>query len=653
MEIDTGVIRQLTNKASNSDSSPKFSPDGRSVIFLSTNRGSAVAPQLFQVPLNGDESQVVALTNYNVPIDGFKISKAQNNQFFIAFSAQIYLDCKSRADQFTCSKKFNDGWASQGSNTGYAFNKLFVRHWDSYVIEGKVSHVFLQKISASNGLRLVGDAFDTMFQMNADAPIPPFGGEEQYDISMNGNYIALNIDINDERVAWTTGWKIFVAKVNWGSDSSPISSETPKLITGFTQARTQNPSFSPFQEEVLAYLAMNTPGYESDNLHINVYNLFTDKTNQTVQPASLDRSIGELTWYDAKNVVIAYSDDGCHVLSLLDISSPNGTLIPITADGHSASPVKVPNSETIVFVRDSLISPADIYVARRLSLTFTTKQITNYNRDFVAKFELSKPEKTHFIGAKSQSVQAWVIRPVNFDPSKKYPVANLVHGGPEGAFEDSWSYRWNPQLWTSAGYVVIMINFHGSDGWGLEFKKSILGNWGSYPYEDITTGTDYLTSRYSFMDANRVCALGASYGGYSMNWLLGHNENNRYKCIVTHDGLSDLQAAYYSTDELWFPETEFGSTPWANPEGYQRYNPINHVTKWKTPTLVIHGGKDFRLPIAQGLTVFTALQRQGVPSKMLVFPEENHWVLKPQNSIMWYDNVLDWLKTWIGNAPSQ
>ncbi|KAF0975927.1 hypothetical protein FDP41_005254 [Naegleria fowleri] len=650
VHITSGEVRRLTNKFGVSDYSPKFTPDSQFVMFLSSGRGSTNGLQIYSVPVKGSESQISLVSNYDVPVESFKVSKSlKGNLFYIAFSAQVYLSCNDRPTLLSCSKKMNDDWESKGSNTGYVYDKLFVRHWDTYIIEGKVSHVFLQKIViGSDSLKLVAEPFDTMFGMNANCPIGPFGGDEQYDISTTGAYIALNIEINDHAVSWSTGWKIFVTTVNnWYSDvNSPITANALKSITSFTSARTQNPLFSPFQDELLSYLAMNTPGYESDNLHLNLYNILTDRTNDTV--FNFDRSISEHIWLDSKRVVISCSNDAIHSLYLVDLSS--GIRRTLTAEGHSAALQVVIPGESIVYSLDSFVAPVDLYYMKITNVDLPlSRKLTNYNHEFLAKYPLVVPRKDYFIGAKGEKVQAWIFTPLNFDPRKKYPTVNIIHGGPESAIEDAWSYRWNPQLFVSQGYAAIIINFHGSEGFGLDFKKSILGNWGSYPYEDITNGTDILASRYSFIDASRICALGASYGGFSINWLLGHNENGRYKCFVTHDGLSELVSAYYSTDELWFPEMEFQGAEFSHPENYQKFNPINYVTKWKTPTLVIHGGKDFRLPIAQGLTVFTALQRQGVPSKMIVFPEENHWVLKPQNSILWYDTVLDWIGRWIGN----
>ncbi|KAL9641848.1 hypothetical protein ABK040_011833 [Willaertia magna] len=652
LDIQTKVTRPLTYSLGVSDNSPVFDPTGNYVIFLSSGRGRQDT-QLYYVPVNAGEQSVKPLTSLPIPIETFKVSPviSSDGAFTMLFSSQTYLECNDPTNQITCIANKNEEWEKKGPNTGYVYTKLYVRHWDQYIIEGKVSHVFAQKVILSqDALITINDPVDVMFGMNANSPIPPFGGSEQYDISKSGDSIAINLEVTkDSSVAWTTGWKIFVGTLNnWRDEKSKITVSNLRSIS-VTDARTQNPTFSPFNDNVLAYLAMTQPGYEADNLHFNLYDLNTQKTNQSIEPVNLDRSISSITWFDERTTIITYPDDGAEVLSLFNIVTKNVTRIIV--DGHNAGPAVVVPGKSILITRDSMVAPADVYLLQRDSLTtpFALTQLTAYNRDFLAKFDLPTPEKFYFAGAMGERVQAWVVKPANFNPSVKYPVANVVHGGPESLISDSWSYRWNIQLFTNAGYAVFAINFHGSEGFGLKFKESIQGNWGSYPYQDITSGTDMITSQFPWMDKNRVCALGASYGGYSMNWLLGHNENNRYKCIVTHDGMADTVLGYYSTDELWFPEKEFKGTPFTNPQAYAQYNPINYVTKWRTPTLVIHGGHDYRLEISHGLTVFTALQRQGVPSKMLVFPQENHWTIKPQNSIMWYDNVLDWLNQWIGH----
>ena len=263
----------------------------------------------------------------------------------------------------------------------------------------------------------------------------------------------------------------------------------------------------------------------------------------------------------------------------------------------------------------------------------------------VATAQMSQPEEFWFKGARDEKVHGWILKPVGFQPGRKYPVAFLIHGGPQGSWEDHFHYRWNPQAYAGAGYVTVSIDFHGSTGYGQSFTDAISGDWGGKPFEDLMKGLDHVIATYDYVDGNRVGALGASYGGYMINWIAGHTD--RFKCLVSHDGEMDERSSYFTTEELWFPEWEFGGTPWEKKAAYEHFSPGEYVDKWVTPMLVIHGALDFRLPETEGMAVFTALQRRGIPSKFLYFPDENHWVLKAKNSILWHETVLGWLEQWL------
>jgi len=296
--------------------------------------------------------------------------------------------------------------------------------------------------------------------------------------------------------------------------------------------------------------------------------------------------------------------------------------------------------------------PAEVWKAQLEGLDWQLTQLTNINNNLMSQFNLATPQKFFFYGHGNVKVQGWTIKPFGFDVAKKYPVVFLIHGGPEGSWEDSWSYRWNVQLWANKGYAVVMVNPRGSTGMGQNFTDGVRNDWGGAPFIDLMKGLDFALAQNTWMDADKVCACGASYGGYMINWIQG--QTNRFKCLVNHDGVFDTMSMYYSTEEIWFPESEYcaikdrGCVPWNSPEGFERFNPRNFVKNWQTPMLVIHGGHDYRIPESEGLSTFTALQRRGIPSKLLYFPLESHWVQKPDNGIMWYNNVLGWLDQWIG-----
>jgi dipeptidyl aminopeptidase/acylaminoacyl peptidase len=292
-------------------------------------------------------------------------------------------------------------------------------------------------------------------------------------------------------------------------------------------------------------------------------------------------------------------------------------------------------------------APAELYTVRADGRDVT--RVTGINDERMAAIRMGEPEQFSFKGANGNTVYAWIVRPVDFDPARKYPVAFLIHGGPQGSWANDFHYRWNPQAYAGRGYAAVMIDFHGSTGYGQAFTDAINGDWGGKPLEDLQKGLDAALERYPWMDGSRVAALGASYGGYMINWIAG-KWPDRFKCLVVHDGNLDERFAYFATEELWFPEWEHGGTPWDNPQGYAKDNPVDFVKNWKTPTLVIHGGKDYRVVDTGGFATFTALQRMGVASKFLYFPDENHWVLKPANSILWHDTVLDWLDLWTQRA---
>ncbi|MBD3414882.1 MAG: prolyl oligopeptidase family serine peptidase, partial [Candidatus Aminicenantes bacterium] len=303
-------------------------------------------------------------------------------------------------------------------------------------------------------------------------------------------------------------------------------------------------------------------------------------------------------------------------------------------------------SDQIIFSMDHLKSPTELYSAtldgNRIS------PLTQINKQNVGQALMGEYEQFTFKGWKDETVYGMIVKPIDFDPKIKYPVAFLIHGGPQGSFGNHFHYRWNPQVYAGAGYAAVMVDFHGSVGYGQDFTDSIRGDWGGKPLEDLKKGLQAALKRHPWMDGNRVAALGASFGGFMINWIAG-NWPDRFLCLVNHDGNLDERFAYYATEELWFPEWDHQGTPWTNPQEYEKHNPVNYVQNWKTPMLVIHGAYDFRVVETQGLATFNALQRQGIPSKLLYFPDENHWVLKPHNSIQWHETVLSWLNQWCQN----
>jgi dipeptidyl aminopeptidase/acylaminoacyl peptidase len=475
-----------------------------------------------------------------------------------------------------------------------------------------------------------GDAVDIMKAMDVDSPSKPFGGTEEFTFTPDGTSIVFSARDVGREEAWSTNFDLFVAHID--------GSAAPRNLTDDNDAWDTQPVFSKDGKQ-LAYLAMSRPGYEADRYRLMV-RAWPQGSAKEIAPA-WDRSPHSFLWSaDGKTIYTVADNLGNRAVFALDVAS--GKDRTLVRDGFVASIAGVAG-KSLFYDMDHLRSPAEIYSVSTDGKK--AKQVTNVNAAEVAAARWGETEQFTFKGAGDDDVYAWIVKPVDFDAAKKYPVAMLIHGGPQVSMGNHFHYRWNPEFYAGAGYAVVVVDFHGSPGYGQAFCDAIRSDWGGKPFEDLQKGLAAALEKYSFMDGERVAALGASYGGYMINWIAG-NWPDRFKALVCHDGNLDEQFAYFDTEELWFPEWEHKGTPWENPEGYAKHNPIDHIAKWKTPMLVIHGGQDFRVVESQGMATFNALQRRGIPSKFLYFPDENHWVLKPANSIQWHTEVLAWIDQW-------
>lgn len=608
INADGSNPRQLTSDPG-PDSDPIFSPDGKSIFFLSARGGSS---QVWRLSLEGGEPTQV--TKSPIDVDAYTMSRDGS---MIAFAAETFVDC----DTLDCTKKRLDEQAKSKAS-GRLYDSLFVRHWDTWK-DGRRAHLFVTKVSG-------GAIVDVTKKLAADAPPKPFGGSEEFTFTADGKSIVFTARDVGRTEAWSTDLDLFVTPVD--------GSKAPTKLTTTNRATDTQPVFSPDGTQ-LAYLAMSRPGYEADKLRVIVRD-WAKGTERSLTDA-WDRSAGSLVWAkDGKTLYVTSDDLGQVALFGIDVASGQATRL---FNQGSVSSVDA-SSGKLIFALDSLLSPSDL-MSLPLDGKGNATQLTKVNADLLAGVKLGQPEQFSFTGANGDTVYGYVVKPSDFDAKKKYPLAFLVHGGPQGSFGNHWHYRWNPQAYAGHGYVAVMIDFHGSTGYGQKFTDAINGDWGGKPLEDLQKGFAAALSKYPFIDKDRACALGASYGGFMINWMAG-NWNEPWKCFVNHDGNLDETMAYYDTEELWFPEWEHGGTPWENKAGYAKHNPVDHVAKWKVPTLVVHGGKDFRVVDTQGLSTFTVLQRRGIPSKFLHFPDENHWVLKPANSVLWHETVLGWLDQW-------
>ncbi|HEY8510012.1 MAG TPA: S9 family peptidase, partial [Steroidobacteraceae bacterium] len=428
---------------------------------------------------------------------------------------------------------------------------------------------------------------------------------------------------------WSTNFDLFEAPVD--------GSSAPKNLTEANEAWDTNPVF--LRNGDLAYLAMSRPGFEADRFRIMLRDARTGATRE-VAP-DWDRSAGHLgVSADGRRLLATADDLGQHPLFEIRL---NGKPRAITPPGQTAAYTVV--GDSVVFVWSTIGAPPDLYV-QRLS-GGTPRPLTRVNEDLLRDRSLGEFEQFTFAGWNGETVYGYVVKPFGFTEGGRYPVAFIVHGGPQSSFANQWNWRWNAQAFAGAGFGVVFIDFHGSPGYGQAFTDSISLDWGGKPLEDLQKGLAAALEKYPWLDGERACALGASYGGFMINWIAGQWPE-RFRCLVNHAGVFDQRSMYYSTEELWFPEWDFGGPYFGKPENYEKFNPANFVSRWSTPMLVSHGALDFRVPYTQGIGTFTALQRRGIESRLLFFPDENHWVLKPANSNLWYQTVIDWLKAHLG-----
>ena len=475
-----------------------------------------------------------------------------------------------------------------------------------------------------------GQTVDVMGGMDADTPSKPFGGPEEMTFTPDGKAVIFTArDVGAEE-PWSTDFDLYLTPLD--------GSEPPKCLTEKNRAWDTNPVFSP-DGKTLAYLSMTRPGCEADRFRI-VLRCWSDG-QEMVLTEDWDRSPSSICFSaDGNTIYTTAANTGQESLFAVDVKT--GAARTIVKEGDADSPGIA--GDRIIYGLSHLSSPVELYSIKPDG--GNARQITKINSDKIAAARMGQYEQFTFAGWNDETVYCYVVKPIDFDPDKKCPVAFLIHGGPQGSFGNTFHYRWNPQVYAGAGYAVVMVDFHGSTGYGQAFCDSIRGDWGGKPLEDLQKGLAAALERYPWMDGERVGALGASFGGFMVNWIAG-NWPDRFRCLVNHDGNLCERMAYYDTEELWFPEWDHLGTPWDNPESYEKHNPVNFVRNWETPMLVIHGGQDFRVAETHGLGAFNALQRRGIPSKLLYFPDESHWVLKPANSILWHETVIAWLDQWL------
>jgi dipeptidyl aminopeptidase/acylaminoacyl peptidase len=601
--------QRLTHSAAN-NSDPEWSPSGDAIFFLSERSGTS---QVWRLPMAGGEAGMV--TDLPLDVGSFRLSPHGDR---IALGLDVFRDCPDLA----CTKKRLDEKAKSQAS-GRIFDKLFVRHWDAWA-DGRRATLYAGSLDADGHLNAAPVSLSGT--LDGDVPSKPFGDRDDYQFSPDGATIVFSIRVAGHAEAWSTNFDIYRVSAAGG--------EAPHNLTADNPATDAKPAFSP-DGRMLAYLAMTRPGFEADRFHLVLLDIASGKKRMLAD--SWDRSVAEFSWSPDGKALYAGADDlGQHRLFSIDAAS--GKVTPVTGAGWVAGfDVR---RDTIVVARNDLASGSQLFKLKVGSSQMT--QLTHQNADALTDVRFGEYEQFSFAGHDGETVYGYVVKPWNAKAGATYPIAFLVHGGPQGSFGNEWGYRWNPQIYAGAGYAAVLIDFHGSTGYGQAFTDSISGDWGGKPLEDLQKGLDAAVKKFPWLDRSHACALGASYGGYMMNWIEG-NWPDGFRCIVNHDGVFDNRSMYYSTEELWFNEWENGGTYYTVPEKHEKFNPVNFVAKWQTPMLVVQGEQDFRIPTTQSLGAFTALQRRGIESKILIFPDENHWVLKPANSVLWHHTVLDWL----------
>jgi dipeptidyl aminopeptidase/acylaminoacyl peptidase len=598
-------LHRLTNHPA-SDFNPRWTPCSQWIFFLSTRAGSS---QVWRIKVNGGEAE--QWTRLPLDVGNLVVAKAK-----LAFTMDVFPGLTPEA---TAAKLEA---VAKGPATGRIYEKLFVRHWDTWS-DGRRSHLFYAPMHGA------GEAKDLMPALDADTPNKPFGGTEEIAFTPDGKGLVFAAKDAGREEAWSTDSDLYYVPID--------GSAAPRCLTEANKAMDTLPAFSP-DGKILAYAAMARPGYEADRFRI-VLRDWPDGQPRVLTEA-WDFSVASLGWAkDGKKILATAPSKG--QTSLFAVDAATGKAETLVGPGTVAG--FAPLGDGVVFERNTLTSPTEVYY---LAPGADEKALTSINAAKVAAVRMGEPEQFSFKGWNNETVYGYIVKPVDFDAAKKYPVAFMIHGGPQGSFGNDFHYRWNPQAYAGAGYAAVMVDFHGSTGYGQAFCDAIRGDWGGKPLEDLKKGLAAALLKYPWMDGTRVGALGASYGGYMINWIAG-NWSDRFKCLIAHDGNIDERAAYFETEELWFPEWDHMGTPWDAPQNFEKHNPANFIKNWKTPMLVVHGGQDFRVVETQGIGSFNVLQRRGIPSKFLYFPDENHWVLKPANSILWHDTVIAWLDQWL------
>lgn len=601
-----GEMKQLTS-GDRSSTSPRWSPDGKKIAF--TTGG-----QIWVMDSDGDNKEQVT----KISTDAAAPLWSPDSKW-IAFTSEVHPECNDD----DCNKK-KDEQAEKNPVKAHITSRLLFRHWNEWR-DVKRTHVFVVSSNGGTARDLTPGDFDS----------PPYAASSGVDFAFSPDMRELAYLRNPDKVeAISTNSDLYLV---------PLSGGAGRNITSENKGYEAGPIFTRDGKYII-YRSQATAGFEADRWRLMAYNRTTGASSELLR--GFDLQVEEIAISpDGNSIFFTALDRG--FAPIFRVPMTGGAAQKVVGSVFATNLQITPDGQRLVFANSSMSFPAEIYSANVDGRGL--RSLTNANGSLMSQANLAKVEEVEWIGALGRRNHGFIIKPKNFDANRKYPLLVLIHGGPQSAWNNNWGYRWNPQVFANAGYVVFAPNPRGSVGYGQQFVNEISGDWGGKVYTDIMNGVADVIRRNSFIDRNRIGGAGASYGGYMVNWIEGHNNDPRFrfKVLVSHDGVYNLTSMYGATEELWFTDWEFKGTPWTNRAMYERWSPHNFVRNFNTPILIIHGELDYRVPIGESLQLFTAVQRMGVDSKLLVFPDEGHWVLKPQNSQLWYHTVLDWLDKYL------
>ncbi len=603
--LNGGTPVQITHEGTQ-NTRPRWMPDSRRLLFISNRRGNS---QVWS--MNPDGSNAKAVTN--LASEAADVVIAPDGKT-IVFTSEVYPECSADDE---CNRKKLDA-EKESKVKARVYTALLYRRWNAWQ-GSRRRHLLSMTLDGGRPHDLTPGRLE----------VPPFslGGPDDFAISPDSKEVAYVSNL-DPDLSTSTNDEIFVVPIGGG--------EAKKVST--SPGADRSPAYSP-DGKYLAFRSQLRAGYEADRWRLMVLDRTTN--SQVSVSEALDQPVESFTWApDSARLFFVIEDRGRGLLQMVPVGG-GGVRGLITGNSHIDDVQLTADQKTMIYTEQSEARPTEIY--RVTSTGGSAAPLTRLNNALLSQYSLPPAEDFWIEASDGAKVQTFLFKPPSFDAQKKYPALMLIHGGPQGAWGRLWQYRWNAQIFAAAGYVVFEPNPRGSTGYGQKFTDDINQDWGGKPFEDLMDAADYV-SRLPYIDAGRMAAGGGSYGGYMTDWILGHT--NRFKALVSHSGPFDLGSSNLETEELWFPKWEFGGLPWQNPELYRRLSPSSYVNDFKTPTLAMHGELDYRVPVGQSMQLFTALQVQKVPSKLVLFPDEGHWILKPQNTQLWYRSFLDWIGEW-------